>query len=285
MNRLISLSLLVLPLLATQSDESRWQYEEHESIDRTFKVAAGENAANLLVDVVTGYIHVTGNGGPEVKVTVEKHIRAESKEALANARKEVKLDMTQQGNAVKLYEDGPFRSHDGGVHSRGDDYYGYRVVFDCEIQVPQGAALDLHTLNSAIQVKNTSGDFKVHALNGKVAMEEIGGSGSVETLNGGVTVAFSRNPARASSFQTLNGSIEVYFHSSPDADLALQTLNGAVYSDFDVTTIPTTVQGASLTNRFVYRSGGKMKVRAGRGGPELSFHTLNGSIRLHSKAI
>jgi len=281
MKRLLTLSLLVLPLLAAGADDSRWKFEERETIDRSFKVAAGDNGASLLVDLVSGYVHVTGTSGSEVKVTVAKHIRAESKEALANAKKDVKLDMTQQGNAVKLYEDGPFRSSDGGVHNRGDDYYGYRVVWDCEIQAPQGATLNLHTLNSAIQVKNSTGDFKVHALNGKILMEEIGGTGSVETLNGSVKVAFSRNPARESSFQTLNGSIDVYFHASPDADLALQTLNGGVYADFDVTTVPVTVNGASLGNRFVYRSGGKMKVRAGKGGPELSFHTLNGAIRLH----
>ena len=111
----------------------------------------------------------------------------------------------------------------------------------------------------------------------------MGGSGSVDTLNGSVKVAFSRNPARESSFHTLNGPIEVYFHSSPDADLSFHTLNGGVYSDFDVTTVPTTIKGGTSGNRFLYRSGGNMKVRAGKGGPELSFHTLNGSIRLHSK--
>jgi hypothetical protein len=283
MKRLLTLSLLMLPLLAARSDESRWQYEERETIDRTFKVASGDNVASLAADLVNGYIHVTGNSGSEVKITIEKHIRAESPEALAKAKKDVRLDMTQQGNAVKLYEDGPFRSRNGGTRDRGDSYYGYRVVFDCEIQVPSGAGLDLHNLNSAIQVKNSSGDFKVHALNGKVVMDEIAGAGSVETLNGSVKAAFSRNPARESSFRTLNGSIDIYFHSSPDADLSLQTLNGAVYSDFDVTTMPVTVKGASLGNRFVYRSRGNTKVRAGKGGPELWFRTLNGSIRLHSK--
>ena len=277
MKRLIALALLISPILAAHSDERDWREEERETIHRTFHVAAGENVSKLLVDQIHGFIHVTGGSGAEIQVTVEKYIRAESKAALADAKRDVRLDMTQQGNSVKLYEDGPFRSHD-----RGDRYYGYRVVFDCEIQVPAGASLDLHTLNSSIEVKNSTGDFKVHTLNGKVEMEEIGGSGSAETLNGSVKVAFSRNPARESSFRTLNGSIDLYFHSNPDADLDLQTLHGGVYADFDVTTLPTTVKGEISGNRFVYRTGGNMKVRAGKGGPELSLRTLNGSIRLHS---
>jgi hypothetical protein len=276
MKPLIALSLLLLPVLA-RADDRDWKFEDRETLNRTFKVAAGENAAKLIVDNFQGFIHVTGTSGSEVQVKVDKQIRAESKELLDEAKKDVKLDMTQQSNEVKLYADGPFRSR----NNNSDRHY--HVVFDCEIQVPTGAALDLHSLNSAIQVKNTSGDFKAHTLNGKIDMEEIGGSGSVDTLNGGVKVAFSRNPARESSFHTLNGPIEVYFHSSPDADLSFQTLHGGVFSDFDVTTVPTTIKSGAGGNRFVYPSGGNMKVRAGKGGPELSFHTLNGSIRLHSK--
>ena len=282
MKCLITLSLLLLPVLA-HADDSRWAYDDQETLHQSFRVAAGDNVSKLLVDQMNGFIHVTGGSGSEIQVTVSRRTRAESKTALADAKKAVTFDMTQQGNTVKLYEDGPFRSSDGGIHSRGDDYYGYSVVFDTEIQVPSGATLDLRTLNSAIEVKNSSGDFNVRTANGHVTMEEIGGTGSAETSNGAVKVAFSRNPTRPSSFHTRNGAIDLYFHSDPDADLDLQTMNGAMYSDFDVTTVPATMSG-SLGNRFEYHSGRSVKVRAGKGGPELSVHTMNGSIRLHSKA-
>jgi len=116
-------------------------------------------------------------------------------------------------------------------------------------------------------------------------MEEIGGSGSANTLNGGVKVSFSRNPAHESSFHTLNGAIDMYFPSTPDVDLALHTLYGGLFSDFDITTVPGVVKGAGSGMRFGYRPGGAMKVRAGKGGPELSIHTLNGQVRLHSKGL
>jgi hypothetical protein len=279
MKRSIALFLLTLPVLAARSNDSdRWREEERETIHKTFHVATGENAAKLIADQVNGYVHVTGGGGSEIQVTVEKRIRAESKSDLADARKEVKLDMTQEGNSVKLYEDGPFRHDDGWRHRH------YSVVFECDIQVPSGASLDLHTMNGSIEVKNTTGDYKVHTMNGRVEMDDIGGTGSVETMNGGVHVAFNRNPSRESSFRTMNGSVDLYFHSDPDADFNLETMHGGVYADFDVTTLPTTVRGEISGNRFVYRSGGNMKVRAGKGGPVLSLHTMNGAIRLHSKS-
>ena len=156
------------------------------------------------------------------------------------------------------------------------------MVFECDIEVPTGVALDLHTMNGTVEVRKVSGDYSVHTMNGKVEMEEIGGTGNVETMNGSVHVAFNRNPTRESSFHTMNGSVDVYFRSEPDADLNIETMHGGVYADFDVTTLPTTVHGDISNNRYIYRTGGNMKVRAGKGGPQISLHTMNGAIRLHS---
>jgi hypothetical protein len=278
MKRAIALSLLIVPILAARSNDSDWREEDRETIHKSFRVASGENVAKLISDQINGPIRVTGGSGSEIQVTVEKRMRAETKRDLDDARRDVKLDITQEGNSVKLYEDGPYRHDNGWWHRH------YNVVFECDIQVPTGAALDLHTMNGAIEVRNTTGDYKVHTMNGKVEMDDIGGTGSVETMNGSVHVAFSRNPARESSFHTMNGSVDVYFHSDPDADFTLETMHGGVYADFDVTTLPATVKGEISGNRFVYRSGGAMKVRAGKGGPEISLHTMNGSIRLHSKS-
>lgn len=268
MKYLTVIFLLILPALtAARAGQGGWKFEEHESIGKTFRVATGDNAAQLLVDNVNGWIRVTGTGGSEIVVKVDRDTRAESKEKLAEAKKDVRLDMTQQGDSVKLYADGPFRGHD-----RGDSSRGYRVTFHYEIQVPAGVRLDLGTLNSAIEVRSTRGDFKVHTLNGKVDMQDVAGAGSAKTLNGSLKVAFRTNPAKESSFQTLNGSIDLYFQPGLDADMGIQTLHGGVFSDFEVT-----ASGAVGSRQ--------MRVRAGKGGPELSVATLNGSIRLHSKAI
>jgi len=280
--KLIALAAVSLSLLAAQHRQSDWTFEDRETINRTFKVAAGDNVSKLLVDNVNGFIHVTGGAGSEIRVKVEKHIRGESQSDLDRAKHDVTVDMSQDGNSVKLYENGPFRTRDGVNWS--SDRYRYSVTFDYEIEAPSGAQLELKELNGAIEVKNSSGNFKVNTLNGKIDMQEIAGAGSVRSLNGAVKVAFTRNPTAESSFHTLNGPIDIYFQPSLDADISFKTLHGGVYSDFDVTTVPAVLQGEGSGTRFVYRTGGNMKVRAGKGGPALSFHTLNGAIRLHSKA-
>jgi hypothetical protein len=211
-----------------------------------------------------------------VQVSVQKQINARSPEALQEAKRDVKLDMSQQGNYVRLYEDGPFRSSNGGTNYRGDDYYGYRVNFDYEIQVPRNIELSLKTITSQIVVKGTSGDFEVHGLNGGIDMEEISGSGTVRTLNGKLKVSFAKNPEHDSEFHTLNGAMDLYFKEPLNADLHFKTLNGGVYADFDVTSIP----GTALVS--ARRNG---SARAGKGGPALTFDGLNGAIRLHTKTL
>ena len=67
-------------------------------------------------------------------------------------------------------------------------------------------------------------------------------------------------------------------------DLYFKKLNGGIYSDFEVAALPQkTAAGESKNGKFVYRANGKAAGRAGKGGPELSFDTLNGDIRLHAK--
>jgi hypothetical protein len=287
--RYFLLALAVLPAVApAQSSRWRdWKFEDRETIRRTFDVSGGSGPAKLLVDNISGFVHVTGAPGKEVQVSVEKHIRGESNEAVASAKRDVKLDMSQQGNSVRLYVDGPFRSRDG-VNHRGDNYYGYHVDLDYEIQVPPATELVLKTINNGdIVVRRTAGPFEINGLNGGIDMEEISGGGSVHTLNGKLKVAFARNPEKDCEFRTLNGTVDVYFQPNLNAELKFHTLNGGVYSDFEVTAQPLPVSAAEKAEgRFVYRSDRRtMSGRAGKGGPRLSFNSLNGAIRLRSKAL
>ena len=291
MKRIVYVLAILLPALGHGQRHDRhgrnWRVEDKENVNRTFDVSAGSGPQKLLVDNVNGYIHVTGYSGRQIQLTAVKQIGADSSEAAAEGKRDVKLDISQQGNFVRLYVDGPFRSHDG-VNYRGDDYYGYRVYFDFDIQVPFATELVLKTVNDgAIEVKKTSGDYDIHGLNGGIEMDEISGSGFIGTLNGPLKVTFAKNPVKSSEFRTLNGRVDVYFQPGLNADLNLHTLNGGVYTDFDITSRPTQPQaGGPVNGRFTYRSNGReMAARAGSGGPELTFHALNGPIRLHSKSF
>ena len=281
---LLSALALLAGALMARTDDRNWKIDEHESVHKTFDIPSAAGPRRLLVDNISGFIHVSGGAGNQVRVSVDRETRAWSQEAAAEAAREVKLDMSQQGNFVRLYADGPFRGNNG-TNYRGDDYYGYRVIFDFDIEVPADTELVLKTLNSPIEVKGTTADYDIHALNGKIDVEQVSGSGTIQTLNGSVKVAYTRNPQRETHFKTLNGAIDIYFQPSLDADLHFKKLNGEIYTDFDVTLLPTSGSLQDRNGRWVYRSDRNAAGRAGKGGPELDFETLNGSIRLHSKAI
>jgi hypothetical protein len=250
--------------------------EEHQTVQKSFP-----GATKVLVDNINGSIHVTGVPGNELRFKADEKITAESSEAMAEARRDVKLDVSTQGSFVRLYVDGPFRDHD-----RGWQYYGYKVSFDYELEVPIGTELILKTVNGGeITVKGTAGAFDIRHVNGAVTMENVSGSGAVHSVNGPLKVSFSKNPTGPTKFNTVNGTIEVHLKSPLNADLKFKTLNGHVYTDFDVAALPLNAGTAEMRNgKFIYKGDRAQSGRVGSGGPELSFETVNGNVRLQNKS-
>jgi hypothetical protein len=151
MKALLLLTISLAPLAAQDWGSHHWRVEDQETIHHSY---AGGTGHKLVVDNFAGAIHVTG-GGSQIEVTMVRHNRADSAETLADAKREVKLEISEQGGEVKLHQD-----YHHGHFWRGRE--GYRVEFDYDIQVPAGTALALDNFNSEIVVKGTSGDFKVH---------------------------------------------------------------------------------------------------------------------------
>jgi len=265
MKALLLLTISLAPL-AAQDWGHHWRVEDQETIHHSY---AGGTGHKLVVDNFAGAIHVTG-GGSQIEVTMVRHNRADSAEKLAEAKREVKLEISEQGGEVKLHQD----YH----HGRHDDREGYRVAFDYDIQAPAGTALSLDNFNSEIVVKGTSGDFKIHAFNGHIEMDDVTGEGSVDTFNGPVKIAFRRNPERDLKIKTFNGAVDAYFQPGLNAELSYKTFNGGVFSDFEVAARASANGGGT---KYVYHSGHSGSGRIGQGGPMLEFEGFNGPIRLH----
>lgn len=253
---------------------NRWPVWEQQTIHKTFTLSGPP--MRLVVENLNGFVHVTGVSGSEVRVTAQKTIRAETDSDLQQAKREVKLDMTEQQGTVTIAYDAPRNEH----HRRF-----YEVRYEIDVQVPRSALADVSTVNGPIQVGGVAGHFDVHSVNGPITMTGIAGSGDAHTVNGPISVHFVKNPLAPSHFKTVNGALDIYFQKGLSADLRFQTLHGGIYSDFDVS--PVAVNASSEVERsngkFVYRSSRLRAARVGAGGPTLSFDTLNGSIRLHQE--
>lgn len=269
-----------LCLAAFHSD--RWPVREQQTVQRSFTLSGPP--MRLVVDNLDGYVHVIGVSGSQVRVTAVKTIRAETDSDLQEARREVKLDMSEEPGTVTLSYDAPWRcnGNGSGCHSEHRRRF-YEVRYDIDVEVPRNARTVVSTVNGEIRADRTAGAFNVSDVNGPITMTGIAGSGDAHTVNGAIAVHFARNPSTATSFKSINGAIDVYFQRGLSADLRFKTFNGAIYSDFNVSPMAAdaAAQIERSSGRFVYRSGRVQAARVGAGGPELSFDTLNGSILLH----
>jgi hypothetical protein len=270
-------------LCPAQRDSERWSVREQETIHKTLALSGAP--MRLVVENVQGYVHVTAVSGSEVRVTAHKTIRADADVDLQQAKREVTLDMSEKPGWVSVEYNAPWncRHSNGGCGDHERRFYN--VTYDLDIEVPRDTRPVVSTVNGGdIRVEGTTGDFDISNVNGRIDVIGISGSGDIHTVNGPITARFVKNPAGPTSFKSVNGALDVYFQPNFSADLRFKTMNGEIYSDFEVTTNlppPPPPDADRREGKFIYRSNGMKAARAGQGGPEISFNTLNGSIRLH----
>src|SRR4029077_12206707 len=102
-------------------------------------------AATVDVDNFDGSIEVNGANTGDIQVVINKIIRAKSKEKIQEAKRDVKLDVSQSDSALHLYVDGPYRCHcgDGSSNYRGARHYGYEVSYEFILKIPRETNLRL----------------------------------------------------------------------------------------------------------------------------------------------
>jgi hypothetical protein len=269
-----------VPADMKDEDDGDFAVREEQKIQRSFPLpAAGQKS--LEIDNIWGSIEVVGDAMDKVEMTVQRTNRAESKEELEKAKKEVTLDISQDGGALKLYVNGPFRCQcDDCRRSREDE--GYTVKMEFQVHVPKETDVKVRTVNEGrVVVRNISGNFSVRNVNGDIEMDDIAGSGTARTVNGPVKVSFRQNPRENSDFKTINGSVELSFAKDLSADFRFKTFNGGIYSDFPVTVGPThPMQQEHRGAKVIYRADRYTEARVNAGGPEIQVENLNGDIRI-----
>jgi hypothetical protein len=263
------------------NDEQGFSERELEKIEKTFAMPAGAGRRTLEIDNVWGSIEVVGTATDHAQLTVNKSIRAESKGKIEQAKKDVTLDITQQGDVLKLYVNGPFRCNCRACERSRDDE-GYVVKMDFQVQVPRDIDIKVKTVNEGhVSIRDINGSFLVRNVNGDIQIRNIAGSGTARTVNGPVKVSFRQNPREASDFETVNGAVELAFARDLAADFKFKTFNGGIYSDFPVTALP--VQGMKEEHhgaKVIFRADRYTGARVNAGGPQIKVENLNGDIRI-----
>ena len=228
---------LIGPAQAQRS--SRYDVVDESAVTRTLSFAAG-GGRTLDVRNINGFIHVEGTNDSTVQMSIRKEIRAETREDLAEAQRDVRLDFAEGaasvgatvidrsghvcGERVERSRSGPrvgppalqraLRLHDPRAARRGV----------CG-SAPSTAATSSSTARTA-----TSTSSNVNGLDRDAQGRR---SGRAHTVNGRVKVTFTANPKQPSSFKTVNGNVDVSFLDGLAADFAMKTMNGGLFTDFE----------------------------------------------------
>jgi hypothetical protein len=268
---------------------SRYDVVDESSITRTLSFAAG-GGRTLDVRNINGFIRVEGTNDASVQLSIRKVIRAATKDDLAEAQRDVRLEFREGTPRVEATVVDR-RGHVCGEPWQDDGErwprVHYEVRYEFTVRVPRDAALRLCTINGGdVIVNGTRGDFDVTNVNGLIEMTGVAGSGRAHTVNGPVTVSFTANPQQPSSFKTVNGNVDVLFLDGLSAEFAMKTFNGGLFTDFDAQPVASRVAAAGerRNGRFVYRANEFTRVRVGSGGPEITFETLNGNVRARRRS-
>lgn len=151
---------------------------------------------------------------------------------------------------------------DGRMNNRNND-----TEVDFVVRVPDDIRFAGRTVNGDVEAMGLGSDLSVTTVNGDIDVATTGYA-EASTVNGSIDARMGRmDPEGGLSFRTVNGSIELDLPDDVDADLDARWVNGGLDSD-----LPLRIDGRVSRTRA--------QGMLGRGGPELSVATVNGSIRI-----
>src|SRR5262249_10830917 len=171
------------------SEEKRAKAEE--AVAKLFNT---KQVPRVVVETFNGAIEVTARpkGGVAAKVT--KTVQASSEEAAKEDLKNVDVQMTQEGDTVRIT-----------AKSEGDHPTTNRAAA-VELQVPPGAILELKTSNGNVAISAPTGDAKVRSSNGQIEVKGSKGNLDLKTSNGNIA---ADGAAGKLDLHTSNGAISV----------------------------------------------------------------------------
>ena len=220
------------------------------------------------------------NVNGEVRVSTWKDDKVEIKalkktnKAAENLQK-VKIEVTASADSVSVDTVYPKHENTG-------------VSVDYDIMVPEGVNLgevnsvngsvnitgpfgrvSASTTNGQVHLENASGDLELETTNGDVKAINVNGPIDAQTTNGSITLELTKIEAGVSA-ETTNGGITLRLSTTQEINAALEaeTVNGSISFDF-----PVTLQSLEKSRHH-------LRGQIGRGGPQISLKTVNGSIRL-----
>ena len=223
---------------------------------RTYTLPKG---GRLEIINVNGAIEVFPASGAEVEVLARREVRTRTEEEAKARLARAEMIEDVGPDHVKIQA----RPNDQSV-SFGPQG---RVSIRYRVSVPPGLATSFRTENGAVRLENIDGRITLASTNGPIVGRGLSGSVDASTVNGGIEIGFTA-VRDDSKIVTVNGPATLILSPEINAELEAAAVNGGV----------TTQDGLPLTSTD--RTNRRVTGRLNDGGPRISVHTTNGSVRV-----
>ncbi len=259
--------------------------EFKEVIKKELSYQSASNDVMLEVQNLNGSISVEGYNGETVLMEVEKTIRARSADDLELGKKEIGINVLNEGDKLIVYPQVPNMHYKDGRFTSIDcnrwEESPYDHTLNITVKMPKNSKLKVGAINNGeVVVKNTRGSYiEANNINGGIELMDITGQTKVHCINGKVDISYADNPTVASTYYSLNGDINITYQKGLSADIGFKSMNGELFTDFDITKqFARTTKDESGKKNTKYRYESKPVVQIGRGGLSFDFETLNGDV-------
>jgi DUF4097 and DUF4098 domain-containing protein YvlB len=240
---------ILLALLFAAQAHAQQTEEFHQSYSLTPN-------GHVEVSNVNGAVRIMGWNRNEVKVDAIKHGR--SKEDLDNAQ--IVVDSRSDSIIIKTKYD-----NEGWLF-----HHNNHATVEYTINVPKGATLDAHVVNSGLEIEGVSGPVSAHDVNASVRITGLANTADLSTVNSTIDAQFDAVPSSGTiSARSVNGGVVLRLPANLNAEVSAKTVNGHISNDFGVPVDH---------GRYV---GHSMNGTVGQGGGlKIELHNVNGGIDL-----
>lgn len=232
----------------------------------THTLSRGET---LSLSNIDGDVRVTPARGRTAEIIARKTVR-KGNGAL------VKAVMEESDDGIRvctLYLDDADDDRSSCTGRRGRNRSGYRDPLDVEmsyeVRLPEGAALQVTTVDGDVHVADLSGRASITTVDGDVIVSGRAPE-SISTVDGEIDVTMDEMPKAGMQYRTVDGRITVRVPSGAGLDVSGTSVDGSFTSDF-----PLTTSGKWGPRQF--------RGTVGDGGPSLRLSTVDGAIRLQKR--
>jgi hypothetical protein len=267
-----------------------------ETIERTYVV---DEPACLLLKNLRGRVEIQGGAEGQIQISAAVHTGSGSAEYTR-----VEIDQADDGSVTAI------------THYDHSGPFGFALLWPCRVdytvRMPRQCRLEVSCVESGVQVEGLEGSLEIRAVNGDLSLRDLhgelvfstvsgrisgqalSGPAQIKTVSGRVWLERSQFPrlwaktvsgdlsietplsAGPYSFDTVSSSARLTVPAGTSCSLRFDSFSGSLRSELE-----SAHQNAAHTNAAgVVRGKGRLHLNIGAGGPELSFHSVSGSLHL-----